>query len=122
MRAIAVGQSELAASSDLIGIGPLLTIGLLFAIGLVVARLLYMRRKREEPPVPAEQPRHGAWQTREELDRECPPDHGPGHQEGPPPREYDYDTDHTAPEEVRPDGRRYYPSELGNDYRTSRDR
>ncbi|KRV48819.1 hypothetical protein AQ490_23435 [Wenjunlia vitaminophila] len=108
---------ELTASlvNALAGLGPLIA-GVLFVVGLMVARVLWLRRKREEPPVPGRQPRAGAWQTRDELDHEPPPDHGPGHQDGPPPKEYDYSE--APPEEVDHDKRRY-PGELGNDYRTS---
>ncbi|WP_461008590.1 DUF6479 family protein [Streptomyces capparidis] len=101
-----------------VGIGPLV-VGVLFVIALMVARALYIRRKRQEPPVPASQPRRGAWETRDEVDHGAPPDHGPGHQDGPEPKGYDYDHENCLPEPVEPGDRRLYPSELSNDYRTS---
>lgn len=80
-----------AAGGNLaVGIGPLI-IGVLLVIGSIVARVLYIRRKRTEPPVPANpQPRAGAWETHEEIeDGHCPSNHGPGHQEGPPDGRYE---------------------------------
>lgn len=89
-----------------------LLIGIGIVIGFTLARIYYMRRKAQEPPVPAEpQPRAGAWQTREEETGRAriPADHGPGHQDGPPPTEYENVT--REPEEVEP-GPRLTPEHL----------
>jgi hypothetical protein len=83
----------------LVGIAPLI-FGILLVAGMIVARVLYMRRKRQEPPVPSERrPRSGAWETVEEHGLLRPKnDHGPGHQDGPVPVEYENVT--REPEEV----------------------
>jgi Family of unknown function (DUF6479) len=92
---------ELAARGHLVGIGPLV-IGILLVLALIVARIRYVRRKAQEPPPPAEpQPRSGAWETPEEHGGGgVPPNHGPGHQDGPEP--VGYENVRRDPEEVRP--------------------
>ena len=105
--------SELIArpSDTLVGLAPLV-VGVLLVLGFMVARVLYIRRKAQEPPLPERpQPRAGAWETIEEEEQGHPssPDHGPGHQDGPEPREYENAS--REPEEVKP-GPRRYPEEF----------
>jgi Family of unknown function (DUF6479) len=91
---------ELAARGQLVGIGPLV-IGIILVLALIVARVYYVRRKAQEPPPSADpQPRSGAWETPEEHGAEAPPNHGPGHQDGPEP--VGYENVRRDPEEVRP--------------------
>lgn len=91
-----------------IGVGPLV-FGVILVAGIIIARVLYNRRKAKEPPVPpGHHPREGAWETRDEHGRH-PPDHGPGHQDGPVPEVYENAT--RDPEVVEP-GPRRYPEEL----------
>jgi Family of unknown function (DUF6479) len=106
-----------AAAGGFFNAGPLL-MGIALILGLGLVGILYgwlkSGPKRSQPPIIKEpQPRAGAWQTPDELGREAPPDHGPGHQEGEP---VEYEEGSAPPEEVPHDGRRRLPYELRDSY------
>ncbi|MFI2027310.1 DUF6479 family protein [Streptomyces buecherae] len=96
---------ELAIKRDhLVGIAPFVA-GLAVVAVLILAVVYGLRRRDREPPPPQEpQRRSGAWETSDEhRSGHCPPDHGPGHQEG---EEIGYETQHRVPDEVpKSDGR-----------------
>lgn len=89
--------------------GPLI-LGIILVVGFMVARVWYVRRRNREPPLPSgHQPRDRAWQTWEERGGPTPKDHGPGHQDGPEPREYE---NATRDPEVMAAGDRLLPGEI----------
>ncbi|KAF4409778.1 MULTISPECIES: DUF6479 family protein [Streptomyces] len=97
----------------LVGLAPLL-FGLVVVAALIGAVWLGRRLKAREPDVPkGEHMRSGAWQTREEYGHETPSNHGPGHQETLGEGEVMEERHHDHSPELRKDGRRRMPYELG---------
>ncbi len=94
-----LSEEQIAVTRDyLVGIVPAV-IGVIVVIGLIWAVVYGRRRRAQEPPASQRpQPRAGAWQIRQELGRPTAPDHGPGHQDGAEPVEYEQAT--REPEEI----------------------
>lgn len=104
---------EVAVRDHLVGIGPLV-IGI-FVVAILIGGVYISWRVREKEPPPPKDPglRSGAWETREELGHETPPDHGPGHQDLPEgPHEIQ---EIREPDEVPHNGKRRLPYELHGD-------
>jgi hypothetical protein len=110
MGSLSSEQLDLAVIRGLlIGIAPLL-VGIV-VVALLIGSVEIGRRRRAREPFPEQRPqeRSGAWQTREELERGAPPDHGPGHQES---VRHGYETQRREPDPLPRDGMRRLPHAL----------
>jgi len=100
---------QLAVHDYEVGIGPMI-IGVCIVIMLIAAVWLGIRRIGRDPALPrGEQPRSGAWQTRQEHDTGAPADHGSGHQGS---TARTHESRQPIPDEMPQDGRRRMPYEV----------